>query len=357
MSLVEAARRLAAELPSHREAHDARKQLDLAVVGALRDGGFTNCLLPHLLGGAELEPVEYIGVIEALASGDAATGWVAMTASTSAMLGAYLSRATANALWTNSAPLLAGVFAPGGTVDDGKLSGKWSYASGCQHADWFALGALREKRHVVCFVPRASVRIVDNWDTLGLAGTGSHDVTVDGVRVASDHVTSVFDQPPWCDAPLYRVPIFGLLAVGIASCALGVARTALAHAAKRLVGEGNAPSAQVAKYAQLHAELDAAGAYLVTTCADAFERAEAKAVDAAVRGRIRLAAAYATERCAGVVRGAFHIGGGASVRGRHPLQLALRDVETMLTHRMVVDRVLPAAGRALLGIGTPPVDL
>ena len=54
---------------------------------------------------------------------------------------------------------------------------------------------------------------------------------------------------------------------------------------------------------------------------------------------------------------AFHIAGGASMRAGTPLNCALRDVETVLTHRMVVDRVLPAAGRALLGIGTPPPDL
>src|SRR4051812_34895282 len=113
MSLVEAARRVAEALPQHRAAHDANRQLEPAVVGALREGNFGNALVPTVLGGAELDPADYVATIEALAAGDAATGWVAMTASTSAMLAAYLSRATATSMWTQQgSPLLAGVFAP-----------------------------------------------------------------------------------------------------------------------------------------------------------------------------------------------------------------------------------------------------
>ncbi|MEO8846427.1 MAG: acyl-CoA dehydrogenase family protein, partial [Kofleriaceae bacterium] len=227
------------ELSKHRAAHDAAKQLAPAVVGILREHRFHNSLLPHLLGGAELEPAEYIQVLEALARGDSATGWVTMTSSTSAMLGAYLPRATASLLWGNAAPMLAGVFAPGGQLVAGVLNGRWSWASGSRHADWFAVGAIFEQRHVVCFVPSSSVRIVDNWDTLGLAGTGSHDIVIDNARIAADHTCSLFGAPssagaPWPGTPLYRVPVFGLLAVGIASCALGIARAAVDHAGARL---------------------------------------------------------------------------------------------------------------------------
>jgi alkylation response protein AidB-like acyl-CoA dehydrogenase len=347
--MLSAARAAIADLATRRASHDAAKQLDPAVVGMLREHGFINSLLPHLLGGAELEPAEYIAVLEALSEGDAATGWVTMTSSTSAMLGAYLPRATATLLWGSSPPMLAGVFAPGGTLHDGMLTGTWSWASGSRHADWFAVGALFEKRHLVCFVPRANVRIVENWDTLGLAGTGSHDIRIENARVAADHTCSIFGTP-WPATALYRVPVFGLLAVGIASCALGIARAALGHAAARLKAEQDPPSPQLAKYAELHAQLAAARAYLIATASDVFARATRNEVDAAARGELRLAASHVTEQCVEVGRGCFHINGAAAVRANHPLQLALRDLE-------VVDRVLPATARALLGIGTPPPDL
>ena len=345
------------DLSKRRAAHDAAKQLEPAVVGMLREHGFHNSLVPHLLGGAELEPAEYIQVLEALARGDSATGWVTMTASTSALLGAYLPRTTANLLWASGSPMLAGVFAPGGRLVDGVLNGRWSWASGSRHADWFAVGAIFENRHLVCFVPRASVRIVENWDTLGLAGTGSHDIEIDNVRIAADHTCSLFGTTAWPATPLYRVPVFGLLAVGIASCALGIARAALDHAGARLKREKDAPSAQLAKYAGLHAQLAAARAYLIATATNAFEAAKRDQVDAPARGELRLAASHVTEQCAEVGRGCFHIDGAAAVRANHPLQLALRDLEVVMTHKMVVDRVLPATARALLGIGTPPPDL
>ncbi|HEX7701529.1 MAG TPA: acyl-CoA dehydrogenase family protein [Kofleriaceae bacterium] len=358
--MLAAARAQIHDLSKRRAAHDAAKQLQPAVVGMLREHGFQNCLLPHLLGGAELEPAEYIQVLETLARGDAATGWVTMTSSTSAMLGAYLPRTTANLLWASGAPMLAGVFAPGGQLADGVLNGQWSWASGSRHADWFALGAIFEKRHLVCFVPSASVRIVENWDTLGLAGTGSHDVRIENVRIAADHTCSLFGTKPWPNTPLYRVPVFGLLAVGIASCALGIARSALDHAGARLKrepGEQGAPSPQLAKYAGLHAQLAAARAYLIATATSVFDAAKRDQVDASARGELRLAASHVTEQCAEVARGCFHIDGAAAVRANHPLQLALRDLEVVMTHKMVVDRVLPATARALLGIGTPPPDL
>ena len=181
--IVTSARELARELPSHRRAHDSDRRLAPAVVTALRSTGILGSLVPHELGGAELSPVDYIELLETLAAGDSATAWCVMTASTSTLLAAYLARDTAEALWTTAPPFVAGVFAPGGKLTaDGTLTGKWSWASGSRHAEWFAVGAIADKRHVLCFVPASAVRIVDNWDTLGLAGTGSHDITIENAR-------------------------------------------------------------------------------------------------------------------------------------------------------------------------------
>jgi alkylation response protein AidB-like acyl-CoA dehydrogenase len=355
MSLLERARALAATLPPHRAAHDASKELDPAVIRALREDGFLSCLVPKEIGGAELEPSDYVEMLEALAHGDSATAWCVMTASTSSLLTAYLPRDVATSMWSSGSPFLAGVFAPSGKLTDGKLSGRWSYMSGSKHADWLAVGAIADKRHVVCFLPASSVRIVDNWDTLGLAGTGSHDVVIENARIAHEYVTSVFDVAPWSEAPLYRVPLFGLLAMGIAACALGIAQSALDHAAAKLVTE--APPALLVRYGSLRAKLDASRAYLLVTAEKASSRARSGAIDPRTRGEMRLAASYVAEQCAEVVRAAFHVGGGSSARSPNPIGSALCDIETLLTHRMVTDRVVSAAARAILGIGAAPPDL
>ncbi len=358
--MIDVARELARELPQHREAHDRDRQLAPSVIGALRERGLLGCLVPHLLGGAELRPSEYVQVLEALARGDTATAWVVMTATTTALLGAYLPRATADRLWASGTPLFAGIFAPSGKLVDGKLTGRWAYASGSRHADYVALGALADgKRHVMCFVPAASVKTIDNWDTLR-AWRAQAATTLQRrceVRVAADHVCSVFADAPWPKTPLYRLPLFGVLASGVTACALGIAGNALDHAGKKLAGEREAPSAQLARYAELHARFAAARSYLLATLDAAYAAAERDAVDGALRGEMRLAASHVAHECADVVRGAFHLGGGASMRAASPMHAALRDIETLLTHKMVVDRVMPTIGRALLGIGDVPADL
>jgi len=354
--LVTSARELARELPSHRQTHDRDRRLAPAVVEGLRSMKLLGALVPSELGGAELAPVDYLELLETLASGDSATAWCVMTASTSTLLAAYLPRETSAELWLTAPPFVAGVFAPGGRLSaDGTLTGKWSWASGSRHAEWFAVGAIADKRHVVCFVPASSVSTVENWDTLGLAGTGSHDITIENVAVSASHVTSVFDHGPWAAGALYRVPLFGLLATGIAGCALGVAKSALAHAGARLTAESG--SAILATYAEQRAELAAARAYLAETATATFSRATSGKIDDVTRGELRLAASFATHRAAAVVRQAFHLGGGTSVRAGSPLGDALRDIETMLTHRMVADRMWPAAARAILGIGVTAPDL
>ncbi|MFT3694950.1 MAG: hypothetical protein QM831_17500 [Kofleriaceae bacterium] len=332
------------ELVGRRASHDRAKQLEPTVVGVLRER-YISALVPEVIGGAEKTPAEYVAMLEAIAESDSASGWVTMTASTSAMLSAYLPRTTADLLWKTGTPMMAGVFAPGGQIVDGTLSGKWSWGSGSRHADWFALGCMFEHKHVVAFVPAASVQIVENWDTLGLAGTGSHDLVVDRVRIGADHTCSVFGKP-WADTALYRVPVFGLLAVGIASCALGIAKAALGHAADRLRRDGEkVASPALTRYAELYGELAAARAYLIATCNDVFARGG----DALARGQLRLAAHRATQSSLEVARGCFHLDGAAAVRAGHPLQLALRDLEVVMTHKMVVEKVLPSAARALLG--------
>ncbi|MEJ7597694.1 MAG: hypothetical protein WKG01_07285 [Kofleriaceae bacterium] len=354
--MIERARSLATELSPHRISHATHRRLDPDVADALRADGLVDCLAPRELGAAELAPHDYVAVLEALATGDPAAAWVTMTASTSSVLAVYLPRDTARAMWAER-PFLAGVFAPGGKLVGDRLTGRWSYASGCQHADWFVMGALVERdgkpRHVVCAVLARDVQIIDTWNPLGLHGTGSHDVTIDAAVPAS-HVTSVFERAPWSEAPLYRVPLFGLLAIGIAAVGLGIARGALDGLAG---GFRDAPPALLASYAVQRARLDAARAYLVATAQATVATATAGPVDGPSRGQLRLAASHVAHECAAIARAIFHATGGPAVHRDHPAQLSLRDLETVLTHRMVSERIQVAAARAVLGIGTIAPDL
>ncbi len=361
MTALLRARALATDLPAHTAAHELGKQLDAEVVASLVGGGLLDLLLPRELGGSEVTPVEYLAVLETLAAGDAATAWCVMTASTSTLLASYLPREGALQIWNGTPQFLAGVFAPGGKAaaegEGVRLTGRWPFASGSRHASWFAVGAIANGKHVVCVVPSDQVTIVDNWDTIGLSGTGSHDAVIEGVMVPAARIGSVFETTRWTEGALHRVPIFGLLALGIAAVGLGIARSALAHAAARLTPKPGAeppPGAALASFARLSGRLTAARAHADAAARAAYEAALADQVDPACRAELRIAACLVAEECAALGRAAFHLAGGSSIRGGSPLGRALRDLETVLSHRMVADRVLPAAGRALLGLGATP---
>src|SRR5438477_361721 len=70
-----------------------------------------------------------------------------------------------------------------------RLSGTWSFASGCDIAQWGKLGALiappgkepppgQATQGAFFLVPVEDLEIVDNWFVCGLAGTGSKDIVV-----------------------------------------------------------------------------------------------------------------------------------------------------------------------------------
>ncbi len=66
-----------------------------------------------------------------------------------------------------------------------KLSGKWGFSSGSKHCEWAFLGAIVPPKNEgeapdyrTFLVPREDYDIIDNWDTMGLQATGSHDVVV-----------------------------------------------------------------------------------------------------------------------------------------------------------------------------------
>lgn len=359
--LLERARAVAPSLGEHRALQDQHKQLTRAVVDTLRDGGFLAALAPRAFGGAELSATEYLELLEVLARGDSAAAWCVMTAATSALVTTYFPRATGEKIWRDGKPFLAGIFAPGGMLtrgdgEDFRLTGRWSYASGSRHADWFVVGALGDKRHQVCLLSASQVTVLDNWSTLGLAGTGSHDLSAENAIVSADRVTSLFEGASWCESAIYRVPIFGLLASGIAACALGIAGAALERAVALL--DDKASSSVLSRHASCRAQLDAARAYLFTTAATAQARAAAAGSiwDVRTRGELRLASSFVSQQCAEITRAAFHLIGGAAARSDHPVCAALRDIEMLCTHRMVIERSLPTAARAILGLGQVPPD-
>jgi indole-3-acetate monooxygenase len=102
--------------------------------------------VPKSLGGAEARPQEIFDALEILGAADAATGWCAMIAGTTALASAWLPPPHAAEVFGNPLGISGGVFAPMGKAvvdgDDYVVSGRWAWASGSANCQWLTGGAL-----------------------------------------------------------------------------------------------------------------------------------------------------------------------------------------------------------------------
>ena len=208
------------------------------------------------------------------------------------------------------------------------MSGRWPFASGSSHADWFAaectiydgeaerLDADGNAVTRMLFVPGSEVTLHDTWHTTDLRGTASNDFSVDGAFVPASRGFQVLVDPPRVDSPVYRA--LPLLFMNHGSQALGVARAALAAAAEIATakrGWGGVSLAEVprlqASLAEAVAGVESARAYLYDTAERLLEMVEDEPDDAALapqRARLRLAtsrAATASVRAVDLVHGAL----------------------------------------------------
>jgi alkylation response protein AidB-like acyl-CoA dehydrogenase len=116
-------------------------RLNDATWDALRKTRLLRFLCPRELGGDEADPVTQLQVLEALARIDASTSWVVGNlAGASAFAGAFLPARSAERIFANGVPPMAGMNAPRGQAEplDGgyRVNGRWAFGSGIRHADW-----------------------------------------------------------------------------------------------------------------------------------------------------------------------------------------------------------------------------
>jgi indole-3-acetate monooxygenase len=360
--LSELARGLAGETERERRLADA-------LTARLRASGLMIAGAPKEVGGLELPPGLALRCAEEIARGDASAGWCVSIAATSSLLAAYLPDESRAELFADPQGIAAGIFAPRGqarAVDGGVVvNGRWAYCSGITHAGVLFAGCFLDADRagegrpmpMTVAMLHGELEILDTWHTLGLRGTGSHDVVASELFVPSARVASLFDGP-LIDRPLYRFPIFGYFALSIGAAALGNARGAIdefAELAAHKVGQGS--TRPLAERPATHAVLAAAeaslraarGLYYAAIDA-AWEAAlESEPVEVALRNDLRVAATHATRTSAEVVRDLYDLAGGPAIYDDSPLQRRFRDAFTATAHFQVNATSRELQGRILLG--------
>jgi alkylation response protein AidB-like acyl-CoA dehydrogenase len=374
-SILTAAAKMAPLIREHADAAERERRAQQPVIEAMTKAGVFHMFVPQKLGGFELDPASGVRVLEELSAADGSAGWCAMIGATTGIVSAYLPEEGARTIYGDRPGVITGgVVAPRGAaeaVDGGyRVSGRWPFASGCQHSQWLLGGCMvrtsdnegaPDQRFVM--FPASSVEIIDTWHVSGLRGTGSHDIAVDGLFVPAEHTYSVLTGRPFHPGPLYRLSMMNHLSVCVAAVALGIARTALG-AVKEMAqtkvptGRRNAIadwSSGQQEVARAEASLRSGRAFLFEAMGETWEilnRGDSPSAEQ--RALVRLAATNAAWASVDAVDRAYNLGGGSAIYETNPLQRCFRDIHTLTQHVMVGVSSLEAAGRVLLGKDVPP---
>jgi alkylation response protein AidB-like acyl-CoA dehydrogenase len=362
----------------HADITERERRVAEPVVEAMAGAGIFHMFVARRFGGGEVEPEQGVRVLEELSKSDGSTGWAAMIGATTGTISAYLSESVAREVYRPGV-VTGGVVAPRGTAvatDGGYMvTGRWPFASGCEHSEWLACACLVQVDGELerlpsgdpdvrmALFPAPVVEIIDTWHVSGLRGTGSHDVAVKDLFVPKDYSYSISCGRPVQPGALYRFSMMGLLAVCVAAVALGIGRAAIDELytvapKKTPVGRRRPLSewsvAQVA-LAEAEASVRSGRAFLLGTVAEAWTTLEGKEeLSTEQRALVRLSASQAVLGAVRAVDIAYNLGGGTSIYESSRLQRQFRDIHTLTQHVMVGPSSLEAAGRALLGQDVPP---
>ncbi len=377
-SSLDAARSLFPRVRALADETEQARRLPRALVDAFASAGLFRLCVPRTLGGEEADVATVIAAIEEVARADGSAGWCVMIGATTGLLSGYLPEDVAREVYgTDPEVVTGGVLAPRGraiAADGGyRVTGRWPFASGCQHCAWLVGGCIVEGERaprrlpsgapepVTLIFPAADVEIIDTWRVAGLCGTGSHDMAVRDAFVPAARAVWLTTDRPRQSGTLYRFPLFGLLAVSIAGVALGIARAAVDELVELAAGKTPTGSQRrlaeraviQTQVAQAEGAVRAGRALLFDAVTEAWSAALTRGeLGSRDRALLRLAATHATTSAAQAVDLMYNAGGGSSIYATSRLQRCFRDVHTATQHIMVAPATHEVVGRLLLGLET-----
>jgi 3-hydroxy-9,10-secoandrosta-1,3,5(10)-triene-9,17-dione monooxygenase len=259
-----------------------------------------------------------------------------------------------------------------------RVSGRWSFSSGCDHCEWVFLGGIAPGEGPfpdmrTFLLPRSDYRIDDNWRVSGLCGTGSKDIVVDGAFVPEHRShrfidAFVLNSPGQAVNPgaTFRLPFGCVFSSAIAAPAIGAARGALelfsrtTRTRSSAVGGGKVSEDAFvqARLADAALAIDAARESMRRDWRELIEFAEAgAAIPMAARIRTRFDATQAVARGVHAVDRLFEASGGRAIFLDNPIQRVFRDVHAMRAHAINnPDKGARLFGRYELSPDTAPTD-
>jgi 3-hydroxy-9,10-secoandrosta-1,3,5(10)-triene-9,17-dione monooxygenase len=377
--VLAAVRELLPVLRERAQETEDRRSLSAETVKSLTETGFFRLLQPARFGGLEAEPLTYLEAVRLIAGACGSTGWVASVMGVhNWQLGLFPDQAQQDVWGEDTAVRMSSSYAPTGKVrrvDGGyRLSGRWSFSSGCDHATWVLLGGIvppaddTPADFCTFLVPLDDYRIDDVWNTIGLRGTGSNDIVIEDAFVPAHHALS-FNDTARCKCPgqelntgpLYRIPYGSLFPYAITTPIIGMATGAYdAHvtytkgrvrASYVGVKAAEDPFAQV-RVAEAAADLDSAWLALSTNMRELWQYTSAdEKIPMPLRLRVRRDQVRGTAQAIAAVDLLFQNSGGRAIAVGTPIQRFWRDAHAGRVHAINdPERALTMYGKGEFGL-------
>ena len=329
-------------------------------INLLIECGFTRSLQPAVYGGYELSPEEYCPIITDIAGACASTAWVSGLLAQHNHGLALMSKQVQDEVWgedpttlisSSVAPIHQAINADGGI----RISGKFSFSSGCDYGQWAVLGV---KRHDVItgvedlpyfiLVPRQDYEIVDDWHVAGLSGTGSKSLVLKDVFVPEHRIESLIAMNFGMssgygihDSGIFKSPFMTYFSFGFSAVAIGIAMRTLDVYHERLSGRvraytgtkvaDNAPSYM--RLAESAHQVRAAYQSLATDWKEIASRSRSGEIPESDEAEMwRTNQAYVTKQAIEAVNRLFTASGGGAWQKSNEMQRLWRDVNMAGSH-------------------------
>jgi 3-hydroxy-9,10-secoandrosta-1,3,5(10)-triene-9,17-dione monooxygenase len=382
--MMERTRRLVPAIAARADECERLRRLPDETEREMHAAGLFRIAQPAHAGGPELDVGIFVDACAEIARVCPSTAWnLGNLASHHWMLG-YFPRQAQDELWDVSRDVLiaTSLIFPNGRgrkVDGGyEVSGRWPLSSGVDNCDWNLLAFMVRERddgppvdQRFALIHRSEYEIIDTWQAMGLAGTGSQDVATKNTFVPEHRTITAWalnGKPhPGSEvntSPLFRLPLLALgpyvLTGVMLGCAQGAYEATVGAARKRNATTTGLPvgasqTVQI-KVAEAAARIDAAELLMRRTCAHAMEVARAGREHAHEdKLRYRRDAFFSVRMCVEAVDILMGIAGSGGLYNTSTMQRLFRDAHAANAHIMFSPDVQGSLyGQHALGVAGPP---
>ena len=359
------------------DAIESGRELPVALLNVLHDARLFRLLLPKDLDGDELDPVTLSKVTEIVAAQDGSTAWCLGQGAGCAMSAAFLDRSIAKEVFGPSNSVLAwgaGIQGKATVVDGGyTVSGRWTFASGSRHATWLGghsfvfnadgsprIGPNGKQVDRTALFRRDKVQIHDDWNVVGLRGTGSDSYSVEELFVPEEYTLDRENNNELrVDGEVYQLSTTQVFASAFAGVMLGIAHGMiddLRSLALTKTPRGAASSlldSQMfhAQFADLKARHGAARSFLHETLSKIWDEILAgRSLSIEQRAEVRLATTHAINQGVELAVEAYRMAGQNAIFQSGSFERRLRDANAASQQVQGRKSHYATVGRVMLGL-------